>query len=155
MCEYHNGFVFCCWIGFKLTLLLQVGACPLPDNDPTDQFRYEVTLWTSMRRYAGTTSKVNIILCGEENDSEPRTLEDPVRKPFQQGSVDTFLLTTPYMLGSLPYIRIWHDNSGGSWFLSRVMVVDLQNDDHHYFICNRWLAVDEDDGQVGTDGRQK
>ena len=28
------------------------------------------------------------------------------------------------------------------------MVIDLQTDERSYFICNRWLAVDEDDGQV-------
>ena len=77
----------------------------------------------------------------------------PNGSPSQRGSVDTFLLTTPYILGPLPYIRIWHDNSGGSWFLSRVMVIDLQTDEHYYFICNRWLAVDEDDGQVWATNR--
>ena len=45
-------------------------------------------------------------------------------------------------------IRVWHDNSHGSWYLSRVMVTDLQKDERYYFICDRWLAVDEDDGQV-------
>ena len=45
-------------------------------------------------------------------------------------------------------IRVWHDNSKGSWFLSRVMVTDLQRNERFYFICDRWLAVDEDDGQV-------
>ena len=29
------------------------------------------------------------------------------------------------------------------------MVIDLQTDERYYFICNRWLAVDEEDGQVG------
>jgi len=28
------------------------------------------------------------------------------------------------------------------------MVIDLQTDERYYFICNRWLAVDEEDGQV-------
>ena len=28
------------------------------------------------------------------------------------------------------------------------MVTDLQKDERYYFICDRWLAVDEDDGQV-------
>ena len=28
------------------------------------------------------------------------------------------------------------------------MVTDLQKDQRYYFICDRWLAVDEDDGQV-------
>ena len=101
-----------------------------------------------MRRNAGSKSKVSIILYGDEQDSEARALEDPDRNPFQRGSQDTFLLTTPFDLGSIQYIRIWHDNTGGSLFLSRIMVIDLQTDERYYFICNRWLAVDEEDGQV-------
>ena len=129
-------------------LFLQVGVCPLRDNEPSDPYRYELTLWTGMRRNAGSKSKVSIILYGDEQDSEARALEDPDRPPFQRGSQDTFLLTTPFELGSIQYIRIWHDNTGGSWFLSRIMVIDLQTDERYYFICNRWLAVDEEDGQV-------
>ncbi|CAH3175942.1 unnamed protein product [Porites evermanni] len=101
-----------------------------------------------MRRNAGTKSKVNMIVYGDEHDSEPRSLEYPHRSPFQRGSQDTFLLTTPFSMGTIQYIRIWHDNAGGSWFLSRIMVIDLQTDERYYFICNRWLAVDEEDGQV-------
>lgn len=102
-----------------------------------------------MRRNAGTKSKVSMIVYGDEHDSEPRSLEYPDRSPFQRGSQDTFLLTTPFSMGTIQYIRIWHDNGGGSWFLSRIMVIDLQTDERYYFICNRWLAVDEEDGQVG------
>ena len=129
-------------------LFSQVGVCPLRDNEPTDPYRYELTLWTGMRRNAGSKSKVSIILYGDEQDSEARALVDPDRNPFQRGSQDTFLLTTPFDLGSIQYIRIWHDNTGGSLFLSRIMVIDLQTDERYYFICNRWLAVDEEDGQV-------
>lgn len=100
-----------------------------------------------MRRNAGTKSKVSIIVYGDENDSEARALEDD-RSPFQRGSQDSFLLTTPFDMGTIQYIRIWHDNTGGSWFLSRIMVIDLLTDERYYFICNRWLAVDEEDGQV-------
>ena len=60
-----------------------MGACPLPDNDPADQYRYEITIWTGIRRGAGTKSKVSLILYGEDADSEPRLLEDKKRKPFQ------------------------------------------------------------------------
>ena len=132
-----------------ITSFLQVGVCPLRDNDPSDPYRYELTLWTGMRRNAGTKSKVSIIVYGDESDSEARALEDTDRNPFQRGSQDTFLLTTPNDLGTIQYIRIWHDNVGGSWFLSRIMVIDLQTEERYYFICNRWLAVDEEDGQVG------
>ena len=65
--------------------MFEVGACPLQDNDPVDPHRYELTLWTSMRFNAGTTSKVSITLYGEENDSDSRVLQDPERSTFQVG----------------------------------------------------------------------
>lgn len=55
-------------------------------------------------------------------------------------------------LGPLNHIHIWHDNSGAdgsaSWFLKSIVVRDLQTKEISYFICQRWLAVDEDDGKV-------
>jgi hypothetical protein len=55
-------------------------------------------------------------------------------------------------LGPLNYIRIWHDNTGrgasGSWFLKYIIVRDLQTMEKSHFICQRWLAVEKDDGQV-------
>lgn len=55
-------------------------------------------------------------------------------------------------LGPLTYLRIWHDNSGKgkhkSWYLDQVQVTDLQTGDRFFFLVDRWLAVEEDDGQV-------
>ena len=55
-------------------------------------------------------------------------------------------------LGTLNYLHIWHDNSGkgpfASWYLRSVVVRDVQTDEKFIFICNRWFAVEEDDGQV-------
>ena len=45
-------------------------------------------------------------------------------------------------------MKIWHDNSGGSsaaWFLKFIIVHDLQTREKFYFICNKWLSVDDDD----------
>ncbi|PVD28960.1 hypothetical protein C0Q70_11556 [Pomacea canaliculata] len=53
--------------------------------------------------------------------------------------------------GTSRLLRIWHDNSGGyqaSWFLSRLDVEDLQIGQRYLFICERWLAVDKDNGVV-------
>jgi polycystin 1L2 len=54
----------------------------------------------------------------------------------------------------LNYIHIWHDNTGqgtsGSWFLKYIIVRDLQTMEKSYFICQRWLAVEKDDGQVSS-----
>ncbi|OPJ86950.1 lipoxygenase-like proteiny domain-containing protein 1 [Patagioenas fasciata monilis] len=53
-------------------------------------------------------------------------------------------------LGELKKLRIRHDNTGASpsWFLERVEIVDLKESTTYYFPCQRWLAVEEDDGQI-------
>lgn len=65
---------------------------------------------------------------------------------------DNFLFCHHRPLGNLTYLRIWHDNSGqgdkASWFLKWVIVHDLQTREKYYFICQRWLAVEKDDGLV-------
>lgn len=49
-------------------------------------------------------------------------------------------------------MKIWHDNSGGddkaSWFLKFIIVRDLQTREKFYFLCQKWLAVEKDDGQL-------
>ena len=55
-------------------------------------------------------------------------------------------------LESLQYLRICHDNSGkgemASWFLKFIIVHDLQTREKSYFICNKWLALDKEDGSI-------
>lgn len=49
-------------------------------------------------------------------------------------------------LGPLHLIRVWHDNSGkgpnASWFLSFIVVRDVQTGDKFEFILDDWMAVD-------------
>ena len=89
---------------------------------------------------------------GDDQDSGIRTFSDPNRKIFQRGSIDGFVLAVPKCLGTLNYLRLWHDNSGdgssASWFLKYVLVHDLQTRQTSHFICQRWLAVEEEDGSV-------
>ena len=58
-------------------------------------------------------------------------------------------------LGHLHYIRIWHNNLGyddfASWFLSAITIKDVQTGEKYEFICNKWLAVEHDDGEVSAD----
>ena len=55
-------------------------------------------------------------------------------------------------MGDLNYIKIWHDNSGegdmASWYLSHIIVHDLQTRQRFYFLCNDWLAVEKSDGRI-------
>ena len=55
-------------------------------------------------------------------------------------------------LGNLNYFRVWHDNSGrddyASWYLSAILVRDIQTNEVYEFICNKWMACEKGDGQV-------
>eukprot|EP00794_Sanderia_malayensis_P008988 gene8988-9948_t len=126
----------------------KVGLCPLPDNKPDHHYLYQITVWTGMRREAGTTSNVYFILSGDNGDTDIRHLKDPDRVTFQRSSSDVFVFSTEHALGDLSHIRVWHDNSGGGWYLRKIVITDIQSDKTYQFLCNRWLAVDHDDGQV-------
>ncbi|XP_072168341.1 uncharacterized protein [Diadema setosum] len=130
--------------------LVKAGATPLIDNDPRDHYSYEITVFTGMRSGASTTAKVSLIITGDAEESRPRLLIDPKRRTFQRGGIDSFIMSAPRHLGNLMHVRIWHDNSGKfpSWVLSRLVIKDLETDKMYYFMCDRWLAVEEDDGQI-------
>ena len=120
------------------------------DNDPADRYRYEVTVYTARGKKTGTTANVSILIAGEDGQSAVHMLKSTSRLCQQPGGVDSFLVTTPDCLGSLTFIRIWHDNTGKSpsWFLSQVVIRDIETEEKFFFLCNHWLACDEGDGQV-------
>ncbi|KAK2839552.1 hypothetical protein Q5P01_013292 [Channa striata] len=119
----------------------------LEDNDPMDHYRYLLTVSTGHRRGGSTSSQVTMTLLGAEGNSEPHHLTDPKKRVFERGAVDMFLLTTPFSLGELHAIRLWHNNSGSHppWFVGNVVVQDLQTDQKWHFLCNTWLAIDVGD----------
>jgi hypothetical protein len=50
-------------------------------------------------------------------------------------------------------IRVWHDNAGltmntANWFLKHVVIHDLTSKKKYFFICERWLGVERDDGLI-------
>ena len=50
----------------------------------------------------------------------------------------------------MEYIDIWHDITGNdpNWFLSRIRITNLENNEHYIFICNDWLAIDQSNGDI-------
>uniref|UniRef100_A0A8C8FW89 Polycystic kidney disease 1 like 2a n=1 Tax=Oncorhynchus tshawytscha TaxID=74940 RepID=A0A8C8FW89_ONCTS len=116
----------------------------LEDNDPLAEYRYMLNISTGHRRGASTSSQVTVTLMGMQGESEPHHLTDPDKPVFERGAVDTFLLTTPFSLGELQSIRLWHDNSGGhpAWYINKVMVQDVETGQKWHFLCNSWLTID-------------
>ncbi|UJR13336.1 hypothetical protein I4U23_000354 [Adineta vaga] len=132
--------------------LQKLGVTVLPDNHKDDQYYYQIIVFTGQRKGAGTKSNVHFVIHGDDNDTLIRTLADPHRRILQRGGVDAFLMSVPKSLGLLNCIRIWHDNSGkgssSSWFLKYLIIRDLQTMEKSHFICQRWLAVEKDDGKI-------
>ncbi|XP_037401275.1 polycystic kidney disease protein 1-like 2 [Pygocentrus nattereri] len=122
----------------------KVKVTVLEDNDPLAEYRYLLTITTGHRRGASTSSQVTVTLLGSEGESEPHHLTDPDKPVFERGGVDMFLLTTPFSLGELQSIRLWHDNTGKypAWYVNKVMAQDLETGQKWHFLCSSWLAID-------------
>nr|XP_054769512.1 polycystic kidney disease protein 1-like 2 [Lytechinus pictus] len=117
----------------------------LGDNNPDAKYKYHVTIFTGMRRGAGTSAVATITLYGSAGSSEPHVLAvDGKRKILQRGGVDSFVLATHGSLEELTAVRVWHDNTGKKpeWYLNRILVHDLQTHQLWYFLSHTWLAVD-------------
>ncbi|KAM4841550.1 lipoxygenase homology domain-containing protein 1 isoform 2-T2 [Thomomys bottae] len=115
---------------------------------------YEVQVITGNVPKAGTDANVYLTIYGEEyGDTGERPLKksDKANK-FEQGQTDTFTIYA-IDLGALTKIRIRHDNTGSrpGWFLDRIDITDTNNEITYYFPCQRWLAVEEDDGQLSRE----
>ncbi|XP_078695242.1 uncharacterized protein LOC144924161 [Branchiostoma floridae x Branchiostoma belcheri] len=123
----------------------------LSDNRLIDNHFYEITVQTGIGKTSGTKSEVFFTLYGEDENTRTRTLKAK-NKELSSGSVNKFLMAEHKHLGALQSLRIWHNNSGkgaeASWYLDRVQVRDLDTDKMYYFLCDKWLAVNEDDGEV-------
>ncbi|XP_067670971.1 polycystin-1-like protein 2 [Haliotis asinina] len=113
---------------------------------------YMLAIVWARRKDRKDVEAVFIVLSGDNDETDVRMLNDDRRKVFTRGGVDSFLMAVKGPLGFLNYARVWHDNSGrgkfASWNLKYLIVRDVQTEQRFTFICNRWFAVEEDDGQV-------
>ena len=91
---------------------------------------------------------MGISVYGKLSQSRARLLEKP--EAFQRGGVDTFCIASELNLGEIRQLRIWHDNMGSdaSWYLSRVVIRDLQTDKTYYFLAKCWLSLEDKNGSV-------
>ncbi|KAL7975753.1 hypothetical protein Chor_001243, partial [Crotalus horridus] len=99
---------------------------------------YEVHVITGLIWGAGTDANVYLSIYGERGDTGERHLKysNHLNK-FEKKQVDVFTVKA-IDLGELKKLRIRHDDSGS-------------NSACYYFPCQRWLAVEEDDGQIARE----
>lgn len=75
---------------------------------------------------------------------------DSKKSHFERKKCDVFKIEA-VKLKKLKKIRIGHNGKrpGAGWYLEKVIVRQENNSKYdEEFECNRWLAVDEDDGQI-------
>ena len=53
---------------------------PLVDNNPKDEYKYEIHIYTGLNSNAGTDSSVSMVLAGTDSDTGMRVLKDGKRK---------------------------------------------------------------------------
>ncbi|XP_019644232.1 PREDICTED: uncharacterized protein LOC109485226 [Branchiostoma belcheri] len=118
--------------------------------NPDPWCQYVVTLYTGFKGGSWTTATVWINLFGDYGRTGPIALQDENRPLFEEGSVDSFLVSSQNIIGMIHVVHIWHDNTGYSpeWFLGQVVLQEKATGRVVYFLCNRWLAVGEDDGKI-------
>ncbi|KAL1253398.1 hypothetical protein QQF64_018091 [Cirrhinus molitorella] len=123
------------------------------DYEDLEENSYEVHVFTGDMLGAGTDAGVYINIYGEMGDTGERKLRKSNHlNKFERGQEDVFTITG-MDLGLLKKLRIRHDNkqANASWYLDRVEIFDTKDETMYFFPCQRWLAVDEDDGQLGRE----
>ncbi|KAH0627806.1 hypothetical protein JD844_008220 [Phrynosoma platyrhinos] len=120
---------------------------------PDEGSELEVRVLTGSIWGAGTDANVYLSIYGERGDTGERHLKrsDHLNK-FEKGQVDTFSVQA-IDLGELKKVRIRQDNTGSNpaWFLERIEIIDTNEESTYYFPCQRWLAMEEDDGQIARE----
>lgn len=117
-------------------------------EEPGEKVIWNLTVYTSDKKNAGTNSNVYLVLYGDRGKSDDLDIrENP--ENFEQGKKDNFRIETNDI--GIPFkIRIGHDNSGKSpgWHLDRVQLENFETKEKYYFNCNRWLDKKEEDGNI-------
>ncbi|XP_032543068.1 polycystic kidney disease and receptor for egg jelly-related protein [Chiroxiphia lanceolata] len=141
-------FLLCIWAIIKDRAEKEIKyIMVLPDNSPSDEGSYLVTLYTGSRCNAGTKAAVALQLIGEDGKSKFRCLWHHPSPAFQRGSTDCFLITTKKDLGDIHSFRVRLNNDGSSpsWFLSRAEIENTSTRKAWSFMCRKWLSCAKDD----------
>ena len=122
----------------------------MDETQTETSYAYEITMATGQRKGAGTTANVFFNLTGDLQTSAtvPFSHMSDIR-PGRTSKV-TCTLVLPAAIGTIRSVHIWHDNTGASpsWFLSHVIIRDIQTEEKQQFVCEQWLAVESEDGKV-------
>ena len=125
---------------------------------------YEVTVYTTDIVHGGTSANVFADLYGSNKvNTGPLPLSKPNSNCFSRGSVDAFVVETPFLGSFIDKVRISHDNSGftSAWHVDKVELCRVVTektadgvdqwrsvDKIVTYPCNQWLSRSNDDGEI-------
>uniref|UniRef100_A0A3Q2V469 Lipoxygenase homology PLAT domains 1a n=1 Tax=Haplochromis burtoni TaxID=8153 RepID=A0A3Q2V469_HAPBU len=134
--------------GPKRTLICEMAAV-VDEEVMVEVTTYIVQVKTSDVA-AGTDANVWIIIFGENGDTGTLALKECNKSnKFERKQVDTFRFPEILSMGDLSKVRVWHDNTiAPGWHLEYIDVKDEIMDKTFRFPCDRWLAKNDDDGQI-------
>ena len=129
-------------------------SVPLPDNNPNDNYAYELLFHTGPDSEAACESNISFILSGEYSETNVRNLPSPCSDLYRRYDHNNFIMTTSEHLGPIHNLRVMHDNCGrppyDSWQLERVIIHDLQLNEFYFFDTSSWLSLDRHGSSVDT-----
>lgn len=122
--------------------------------------QYELAVYTSDVKGAGTDATVHVTLFGDVSNTSPRTLSCGP-EAFERGACDRFVIEAADV-GPLRKLRIGHDGKGAraEWHLDRVEIsvktpgsktgvgAAAAKAPIYTFPCGRWLAKGREDGAI-------
>ncbi|CAG5121985.1 unnamed protein product, partial [Candidula unifasciata] len=126
------------------------GVTVLEDNSPFYNYLYLVCVVTGWSGSSATSSNVYIYLNGSWNISESHVLRDPLRRLFEAGAENWFMLTTRHDIGDLISVVVWTDFSGPhpSWYLSSIYVQNMQTNEIWLCPYYGWIGLRHGRGQL-------
>ncbi|XP_056259329.1 lipoxygenase homology domain-containing protein 1 isoform X1 [Seriola aureovittata] len=136
--------------GPKRTVICEMAAV-VDEELMVELTTYIIQVKTSDNTGAGTDANVWVIIFGENGDTGTLALKESSKSnKFERKQVDTFRFSDILSLGELSKVRVWHDNTGPApgWHLEYIDVKDELMDKTFRFPCDRWLAKNDDDGQI-------
>ncbi|KAH7936416.1 hypothetical protein HPB52_023401 [Rhipicephalus sanguineus] len=155
-----SAIIFTVWVVYLLVMVWAwkqdardegaAGIEYLAENQQEDAFGYLVSVYTWFLKGSGTTSRVLLVVQGSEHESRQVVLRDGARNPLalQAGGRDWYFLSHPSSLGDIEAIVLTIELKGGegSWYLSTVVVRDLQTTSRAVFIVDQPLVPDAHTG---------
>ncbi|KAH9366500.1 hypothetical protein HPB48_018085 [Haemaphysalis longicornis] len=122
----------------------------LAENERDDSFGYLISVYTWFREGSSTTCRVRLKIRGSAGESRDVVLRDGFRNPLalQAGGRDWYFMSNPTNLGDIEAIEVTLELKGNnpSWYVSTIVVRDLQTASRTVFLVDDWLEPDEETG---------